>query len=63
MSKITPPINLNAGKLQTAEEVKGRFNQQLDYITTLAKAAALSKTCGKRLKKARRIKQLLSIQP
>ena len=54
LGKIHHPINLTTGKLQKAEEVKARFDEQLNIIETAAKEAVLSKSCHKRLDKARR---------
>jgi hypothetical protein len=52
--KIHHPIDLATGKLQTAETIKNRFNEQLDIIEQAVKEAELSKSCEKRIGKARR---------
>jgi hypothetical protein len=54
LGKIHHPINLKSGKLQTAEIVENRFEDQLKIIETCAQEAELSESCIKRLGKARR---------
>jgi hypothetical protein len=54
LGRIDHPINLKTGKLQTYDEVKERFNEQLAIIEECAKKADLSVSCIKRLAKARR---------
>lgn len=54
LGRIHHPINIDTGKLQIAEQVKERFDQQLHVIDTCAKEADLSSRCRKRLAKARR---------
>jgi hypothetical protein len=54
LSKINHPIELRTGKLQTAEMVKDRFNDQFKIIDESAKAAELSQSCVQRLGKARK---------
>ena len=52
--KIHHPIDLRTGKLQTAEQIKERFDDQLKIIEQCAEEADLSKSSRKRLAKARR---------
>jgi len=54
LGRITHPINLQTGKLQTSDEVKERFYEQFAIIEECAKEADLSISCIKRLAKARR---------
>ncbi len=54
LGKIHHPIDLTTGKLQSAEIIKNKFDEQLKVIETCAKEAELSKSCEKRLGKARR---------
>ncbi len=54
LGKIHHPINLETGKLQTAEAVKNGFNDELTIIEKCADEAGLSNSCKKRLAKARR---------
>jgi hypothetical protein len=54
LGRIDHPINLKTGKLQTCDEVKERFHEQLATIEECAKKADLSVSCIKRLAKARR---------
>lgn len=54
LGKIDHPINMKTGKLQTAEEVKEGFDNQLKIIEQGAKEACLSESSIKRLEKARR---------
>lgn len=54
LGKIHHPIDLTTGKLQTAEFIKNSFDTQLKIIEKSAKEAELSKSCEKRLGKARR---------
>lgn len=54
LGRIDHPINLQTGKLQTSDEVKKKFHEQLTIIEECAKEADLSTSCTKRLAKARR---------
>jgi hypothetical protein len=54
LSKTHHPIDLKTGKLQTAEVIKNSFDMQLKIIEKAAEEAELSKSCKKRLGKARR---------
>lgn len=54
LGKIYHPIDLRTGKLQTAEAIKNSFDMQLKVIEKSAQEAELSKSCEKRLGKARR---------
>jgi hypothetical protein len=52
--KIHHPIDLQTGKLQTAEQIKERFDDQLKIIEQCANEAELSQSSKKRLIKARK---------
>jgi hypothetical protein len=54
LGRIDHPINLRTGKLQTSDEVKEKFHEQLTIIEECVKQADLSISCIKRLAKARR---------
>jgi Family of unknown function (DUF6399) len=54
IGKLCHPIDLATGKLQTAELIKNGFDSQLKVIEQSVKEAELSKSCVKRLGKARR---------
>jgi len=54
LGKIHHPIDLITGKLQTAEIMKNRFGMQFKIIEEAVKEAELSKSCEKRIGKARR---------
>ena len=54
LGRIDHPINLQTGKLQTADEVKKKFNEQFATIEGCAKEADLSASSIKRIDKARR---------
>lgn len=54
LGRVNHPINLETGKLQTAENVEDRFNDQLTAIEKCVLEADLSSSCIKRLAKARR---------
>lgn len=54
LGKIHHPIDLATGKLQTANEIENKFDTQLKVIERSVKEAELSKSCEKRLGKARR---------
>ncbi len=54
LGKINHPIDIRTGKLQTAEIVKSRFNEELIIIENCADEAELSISSKKRLAKARR---------
>jgi hypothetical protein len=54
LGRVHHPIDLNTGKLQTAEQIKEGFDKQLEIIETCAKEADLSSRSQKRLAKARR---------
>jgi hypothetical protein len=54
LGKIHHPIDLKSGKLQSAEIVKNKFDEQLNIIDACAKDACLSQSSIKRLEKARR---------
>ena len=54
LGEIDHPMDLRTGKLQTAEIIKQKFDEQLDVIVTCAQDASLSRTCLNRLAKARR---------
>ena len=54
LGNIHHPIDLTTGKLQTAELIKNSFDMQLRIIEKSAEEAELSKSCVKRLGKARR---------
>lgn len=54
LGKIHHPIDLTNGKVQTAEAMKSRFEGQLKVIEQAVKEAELSKSCEKRIGKARR---------
>ena len=54
LSRIHHPIDINTGKLQTAEIIKNRFDNELSAIESCANEAELSTSCQKRLAKARK---------
>jgi len=54
LGKTHHPIDLRTGKLQSAEIIKTRFDEQFKVIEACAQEAELSKSCEKRLEKARR---------
>lgn len=54
LGKIHHPINLETGTLQASEQIKERFDKQLQIIDTCARDADLSSRCLKRLGKAKR---------
>lgn len=54
LGRVHHPIDLNTGKLQTAEQIKEGFDLQLGIIEACAKEADLSSRSQKRLVKARR---------
>jgi Family of unknown function (DUF6399) len=54
LGKIHHPINMSTGKLQTAEEMKVKFDEQLKIIENVTQEACLSQPCLKRIEKAKR---------
>jgi hypothetical protein len=54
LGKIHHPINLATGKLQTAEVMKEKFDDEFAKIEEAAKEADLSTSCVQRLAKAKR---------
>ena len=59
MSNIHHPINIKTGKLQTATEVKSRFNEQFEAINECAKEADLSESSIDHIEKAQRAFSLM----
>ncbi len=54
LGKIHHPINMSTGKLQTAEQMRVKFDEQLKIIEAMAQEACLSQSCLKRIAKAKR---------
>lgn len=54
MGKIHHPINLKNGKIQTAVEIKSRFDAQFKTIKERIEEVELSKPCIDRIEKAKR---------
>lgn len=54
LGQIHHPIDLNTGKLQTAESIQQGFDDQLEVIEESVQQAQLSTSCTKRLAKAKR---------
>lgn len=54
LGNIHNPINMKTGKLQTANDIKSKFDEQLDIIEVCVNEAGLAPSCKKRLAKARR---------
>jgi hypothetical protein len=54
LGNIHHPINMKTGKLQTADDINSRFDEQLNIIEACASEAGLASSCKKRLAKARR---------
>jgi hypothetical protein len=54
MGKIHHPIDLKTGKLQSAEGMEERFNEQFNVIEDCVKEANLSDRCTERIDKSRR---------
>ena len=54
LGRIHHPIDMSTGKLQTADEMKVKFDEQLNIIDEVVKEACLSQSCAKRIEKAKR---------
>jgi hypothetical protein len=54
LGRIHHPIDISTGKVQTAEAMKEKFDDQFATIDEVAKEACLSGSCLKRIEKAKR---------
>jgi hypothetical protein len=54
LSKIHHPIDITSGKLQTGEDIRNKFNEQITIIETSVKQSGLSEVCENHIKKAKR---------
>ena len=54
LGKIHHPIDLSTGKLQTADGMKIKFDEQFRVVEEIVQEARLSQSCVKRIEKAKR---------